>query len=78
MKILKIGSEFIDWAVKNLNVPREEALELGKKLMKENYFHHILQTGQFFTDDKGAFYQWQDLGDMKRKPTVPPNVNIFS
>ncbi len=36
-----VGTDAVDWLVRNYSLPRRAAVELGQKLMLLHYFHHV-------------------------------------
>ena len=48
-----VGSEAVDWLVSHLEISRTDAVQLGQRLMHENWIHHVVdeqafQDGYFF------------------------------
>ena len=54
------GSDAIDWLVRNYNLKRKAALELGKHLEAEHFIHHVEYAHPF--EDKSQLYEFQELG----------------
>jgi len=52
-----VGKEFVDWVVKNQNMTRKEALELGKKLQHHQILAHVDKNRGF--EDSSALYRFQ-------------------
>lgn len=45
-----VGSEAVDWLVSYLNIPRAKAVQIGQRLIDENWIHHVADE-QSFQDD---------------------------
>ena len=52
-----VGSEATDWLVANLKIAREEAVQIGQRLIKENWVHHVLDEQAF--QDEYFFYRFR-------------------
>ncbi|MGD1950888.1 MAG: hypothetical protein ACFB14_14740 [Leptolyngbyaceae cyanobacterium] len=51
-----VGSEAVDWLVKNLDISQQEAVCIGKRLLYRGIVHHVLDE-QDFKDDY-LFYRF--------------------
>ncbi|XP_062506238.1 uncharacterized protein LOC134182807 [Corticium candelabrum] len=51
-----VGQELVDWLVKNKNMNRSEATEMGRELMKRNFCHHVADDHEF--KDEYLFYRF--------------------
>jgi hypothetical protein len=56
-----------------MRIPRHEAVEVGVELQKEHFIHHAAYSSTF--EDRMLFFQFQELGDIKRK-NCPPKVDM--
>lgn len=52
-----VASELVDWCEKNMHISREEAVELGQRLLKEDKIHHVTNGWRVFKDDF-LFFRW--------------------
>ena len=48
-----VGNEAVSWLSDRLKISREEAIEVGQRLIDENWIHHVtheqpFQDGNFF------------------------------
>lgn len=53
-----LGNEAVDWMTKNAKVSREEAINLGQKMIDRGIFHHVLDEHKF--EDKELFYRFNE------------------
>lgn len=53
-----VGREAVDWLVRELRVPRHEAVELGRRLLALGCFHHVLDEHGF--RDGHFFYRFHE------------------
>ncbi|WP_218080369.1 DEP domain-containing protein [Anthocerotibacter panamensis] len=51
-----VGSDAVLWFMQNFNLTREEALDLGQRLMDRRIFHHVLDSQPF--QDGYFFYRF--------------------
>jgi hypothetical protein len=59
-----IASEFVDWCEKHMQISREDGVELGQKLLKEDKIHHVTNSWRVFKDQYQLF-RWS-TSDTKR------------
>ncbi|MEM9002060.1 MAG: mechanosensitive ion channel protein [Cyanobacteria bacterium P01_F01_bin.86] len=52
-----VGSEAVDWLVCHLEISREEAVQIGQRLIQENWIHHVLDEQTF--QDEYFFYRFR-------------------
>lgn len=52
-----VGSEAVDWMVSYLDVSREEAVQIGQRLINENWIHHVVDDQEF--QDEYFFYRFR-------------------
>ncbi|MEO1350093.1 MAG: mechanosensitive ion channel protein [Cyanobacteria bacterium J06635_15] len=52
-----VGSEAVDWLVSYLSISRKEAVQLGQRLIDENWIHHVLDDQAF--QDEYFFYRFR-------------------
>eukprot|EP01119_Soliformovum_irregulare_P001704 TRINITY_DN1144_c0_g1_i3.p1 TRINITY_DN1144_c0_g1~~TRINITY_DN1144_c0_g1_i3.p1 ORF type:complete len:742 (-),score=223.09 TRINITY_DN1144_c0_g1_i3:206-2431(-) len=64
------GSKFVDWIQDKQKVDRQKAVQYGQMFFREHYIHHITYSSPF-EDRDTYYYQLQELGDMRRKSTIP-------
>ncbi|MGF1589771.1 MAG: DEP domain-containing protein [Pleurocapsa sp.] len=53
-----LGNEAIDWIVDQTKLSREDAVNLGQKMLDKGIFHHVLDEHQF--KDEGLFYRFNE------------------
>lgn len=53
-----LGTEAVDWIVAKTKVSREDAINLGQKMIDKGIFHHVLDEHQF--KDEELFYRFDD------------------
>lgn len=58
-----VGSEAVDWMVKNLKISREKAVKFGQQLVKAKIVHHIKDEHDF--KDEELFYRFYEDEDKK-------------
>ncbi|NEO85729.1 MAG: hypothetical protein F6J87_15975 [Spirulina sp. SIO3F2] len=51
-----VGSEAVDWFVAHLNVSREEAIDIGQRLLERQWLCHVLNEHSF--KDEYLFYRF--------------------
>ena len=52
-----VGSEAVDWLVSYLKSSREEAVQIGQRLINEKWIHHVLDEQTF--QDQYFFYRFR-------------------
>ncbi|MGF1523840.1 MAG: hypothetical protein ACFBSF_16100 [Leptolyngbyaceae cyanobacterium] len=52
-----VGGEATDWLVSHLKIAREEAVQIGQRLIKENWIHHVVDEQTF--QDEYFFYRFR-------------------
>ncbi len=53
-----LGNEAVDWMVKNAKISREDAVNLGQKMIEKGILHHVLDEHQF--KDEDLFYRFNE------------------
>ena len=53
-----VGSEAVDWLVKNLNISRTKAVAIGKRLVDKKVIHHVSDEHSF--EDGFLFYRFYE------------------
>jgi len=62
-KRVMLGSEVVDWVLKNLPIrTREEATEYGKKLVENHYIYRVNKKNKF-KDSKNHMYKFSEAGE---------------
>lgn len=51
-----VGSEAVDWMVKNGIRTRDEAIRLGQKLIDSQFIQHVTKSNKIFKDNDKSFY----------------------
>lgn len=52
-----IGSEAVDWMVSYLDISRREAVQIGQRLIDEDWIHHVVDDQDF--EDEYFFYRFR-------------------
>ncbi|MBM4269119.1 MAG: mechanosensitive ion channel [Deltaproteobacteria bacterium] len=70
-----VGREAVDWLATNLRLSRDEAVELGQRLVDKGFVHHVL--GEHGFEDGRLFYQFTGgappLSSTRQSRTEPPH-----
>ncbi len=53
-----LGNEAIDWIVDKTKLSREDAVNVGQKMIDKGIFHHVLDEHQF--KDEALFYRFHE------------------
>ncbi|MDJ0594827.1 MAG: hypothetical protein QNJ72_33430 [Pleurocapsa sp. MO_226.B13] len=53
-----VGTEAVDWIVKQTKLSRPDAVKLGQKMLDKGIFHHVLDEHQF--KDDNLFYRFHE------------------
>eukprot|EP01122_Echinamoeba_exundans_P016591 TRINITY_DN845_c0_g2_i1.p1 TRINITY_DN845_c0_g2~~TRINITY_DN845_c0_g2_i1.p1 ORF type:complete len:266 (+),score=34.27 TRINITY_DN845_c0_g2_i1:291-1088(+) len=52
-----VASEAVDWMQKNLGISRQEAVDIGNRLLQRDLIHHCVYGWRIFKDDY-LFFRW--------------------
>ena len=53
-----VGSEAVDWLVNHLNISRQQAVAIGRKLIHKKIIHHVSEEHSF--KDEPLFYRFYE------------------
>ena len=55
-----VGSEAVEWMVEKLNISREQAIQLGQRLMDEKIIYHVVHKESFQNANFFYRFYWDD------------------
>lgn len=55
-----VGAEAVDWLANHFNTSREQAMQVGKRLMDENWIHHVVDEQPFQDDYFFYRFRWDE------------------
>lgn len=55
-----VGSEAVDWLVSHLNISRQQAIQVGQRLIDDNWIHHVVDEQPFQDDYFFYRFRWDE------------------